>query len=95
MVHRYVYPKLLWGTKRALQIQRESEDGYTWGLTGNIEDSIKGYLSEFPELKINEVDWYIWSEVDKEFILIQAKSIKEWVSKFNDLESCLEWEATK
>ena len=55
MTRRFVYPVIIWGNKKCLQIQREAEDGQVWF---GIEDAIKSYLDEMG-LDIKTVEWYI------------------------------------
>lgn len=86
MTKRFVYPTIIWGNKKCLQIQRENEDGKVWF---GIEDAIKSYLDE-NSLDINEVEWYIEVESSKDYSIIKAKNIKDWISQFEDLG--VQWE---
>ena len=86
MTKRFVQPTIIWGNKKCLQIQRESEDGKVWF---GIEDAIKSYLDE-TGLDINEVEWYIEVESSKDYSIIKAKNIKDWINQFEDLG--VQWE---
>ena len=86
MTKRFVYPTIIWGNKKCLQIQRESEDGKVWF---GIEDAIKSYLDE-TGLDINEVEWYKEVESSKDYSIIKAKNIKDWINQFEALGA--QWE---
>ena len=83
MVVRFVYPVKIWGgSKKCLRIQREDEDGQAWF---GIEEAIKAYCDEMG-LKINEVDWRVSVDPDSyDYESINAKNVKDWVKKFEDL----------
>ncbi|MBQ8234061.1 MAG: hypothetical protein IJZ36_00575 [Bacilli bacterium] len=82
MNKRFVYPKILYGHRKCLQIQRETEDGQIWF---GIEDAIKNYLEEY-NLKIENIEWLIWSEIQNEYISIKAKNLNNWIVQFEQLD---------
>ena len=81
MIKRFVYPKILYGNRKCLQIQRETEDGQIWF---GIEDAIKNYLEEY-NLKIENIEWLIWSENQNDYISINAKNIDNWLNQFEQI----------
>ena len=90
MISRYIRPRFNYG-KKTLQINADYEDGYCYGFKGDIEDCIRQYFNYYPELKIKDVEWRVYSEIEKDFITIRAKSIKEFVKKFEEIEDRIEW----
>lgn len=82
MIKRFVYPKILYGNRKCLQIQRETEDGQIWF---GIEDAIKNYLEEY-NLKIENIEWLIWSENQNDYISINAKNIDTWLNQFEQIQ---------
>ena len=85
---RFVRP-VLYDTLRtvnhALQINRETEDGYIYGgFTGSPEQAIRDYLSE-NELDIDEVTWVVYTDQDGNATVVTADSVEEWMTKFNGL----------
>lgn len=82
MAKRFVYAKLYWGSKKGLQIQHECEDGRIWF---GIEEAIQNYLEE-TGLKIENVEWLVWSEANNEYISIKANDVADWKVQFEQIE---------
>jgi hypothetical protein len=82
MIKRFVYPKILYGNRKCLQIQRETEDGQVWF---GIEDAIKNYIEEY-SLKIENIEWLIWSENQNDYISIKAQNLYNWIVQFEQLD---------
>ena len=90
MLKCYVYPKKIWnGTKKCLQIQRETEDGSCWF---GIEEAINSYCNG-NGLDISTVEWCVWCEPRRKYASIKAKDSKEWLGKFEKLK--VVWEIAK
>ena len=81
MVRRYVYPELIYDSQKALRIQRSGEDGEHWFGT---DDAIREYCREYG-LKMDEVEWLVWIADISDYTRIVAKSLKDWLTQFNQL----------
>lgn len=86
MVRRFVYTKLFGGIKKSLQIQSECEDGRLWF---GIKNAIINYLNE-TGLKIENVEWYVWSKVKDNYVIIKATDVADWLKQFEQID--VTWE---
>ena len=94
MIIRHVYPKLdMWYFRRGIHdcdrqllITSEYDDGKCWF---GVKEGIKNYLEEYG-MDISKVTWYIQVRPNGECVKITAKTVNEWVKKFNELKPVFE-----
>ena len=87
MTTRFVYPVYSWKMNR-LMINSDTEDGYVYGMEGNVRDSIDAYL-EYSGLDIDRVRWLV--KIGDDFEELFADSIDNFVEKFDKLDGVV-WE---